>query len=153
MVITQYWAVIFFITQLSIGEISWSPMLATYSCWFAPAGQEGTFFALAAIPLFGAKAAAGYMSGRVLKEFCPPPSKNATAAAVMFNATVVPTDAPVPCSPVVWVIVGCVAVTSPLIILAFMRCLKVPNPAEQVEDVPMDDMTSRDAASSTDDDD
>ena len=141
MTITQYWAVILFITQLSIGEISWSPMLSTYSCWFAPPGQEGTFFALAAIPLFGAKAAAGYMSGKVLKEFCPPAPKNATdvmmAIAGNMTAATVP---PVPCSPVVWVIVGCVAISSPLIILVFMKCLKVPDPRDRLEDVPMSEM-------------
>lgn len=136
MMITEYAAVIVFITQLSIGEITYSPMLSTYSCWFAPAGEEGTFFALATIPLFAAKAGAGYMSGQVLQNFCPAAASNATATTLIAAQ-------PVACSPVVWLIVGCVACSSPLLILLFMRCLKIPDPRDTAP-ISLDDVTFSD---------
>jgi hypothetical protein len=142
MMITQYAAVIFFITQLSIGEITWSPMLATYSCWFAPEGEEGSFFALATVPVFAAKAAAGYMSGQVLKTYCPPQLNGTAVASLSGNVTGVSAlDAP--CSPVVWLIVGFVALSSPLSILACMKCLKIDNP-EDGKVIELDDMTFSD---------
>lgn len=146
MMIVQYWAVFIFIIQLSLGEIIWSPMLSTYSCWFAPEGREGIFFALATIPVFGAKAAAGVMSGQVLKNYCPPHIHNATQVINGTLATVIPPD----CSPVIWTIVAAVACSSPLVILVFYKCIKIPRP--QPEDMKVEmDTTSTDYKFSIDD--
>ena len=135
MMIVQYWAVLFFITQLSLGEITWSPMMSTYSCWFAPEGEEGIFFALATIPLFGAKAVAGYLSGQVLSTYCPP-HQPVNLTMVGLNTTAVMETLPPPpgCSPIVWFIVGCLAMSSPVIILVFMKCIKINDPNKKIAD-------------------
>lgn len=114
MIIVQYWAVFAFIITMSLAEIVWSPMLATYACWFAPQGEEGMYLALSALPVFAAKGGAGWLSGLILSEYCP------------VNGTV--------CHSVIWAFVGLLAVSSPVIIGLAYKLVKIENPTDHIDD-------------------
>lgn len=121
MVIVQYWAVIAFIVTMSLAEIIWSPMLATYACWFAPQGEEGVYLALSALPVFAAKGGAGWLSGTILNNYCP------------SNGTF--------CHSVIWVFVGLLALSSPVIVAIAYKLVKIENPAINIktgEDIGLD---------------
>jgi hypothetical protein len=60
-----------FVTQLSLGESLWSPRLMGYAISVAPKGREGTFSAIASIPIFLSKLPAGILSGFLLTKYCP----------------------------------------------------------------------------------
>jgi len=105
MLIVHYWAVIAFIVTMSLAEIIWSPMLATYACWFAPQGEEGVYLALSALPVFAAKGGAGVLSGEILNHYCPANGDT--------------------CHPVIWAFVGALAASSPLIIGVAYKLVKI----------------------------
>ena len=106
MTVVRYWAVIVFVTVLTVGEALWAPMLQRYTNDFCEPGTEGMFFALATIPLFAAKIISGSLSGFLLDEYCP---GHANCDAGWF----------------IWVIVGCITVSSPLLLLATCRCTRL----------------------------
>lgn len=110
MVFVQYWAVVAFLAVLSLGEIIWSPQLDAYAFYFAPVGKEGIFFALATIPTFLSKIFVGVMSGKLLGAYCPDPSIGSCDQGY-----------------IIWLIVGGVTVSTPLLLLALTRVLKVEN--------------------------
>lgn len=145
MMIIQYWAVVLFITQLSLGEIIWTPMMQAYSCWFTREGKEGIFFALSTIPLFGAKAIAGVLSGALMSAHCPVASHDNTTTAMLSNLTTIvgnftrpPLDTPA-CSPIVWFLVGAFAISSPALVLLFKHFIKIENPATAAPTLSPDD--------------
>jgi proton-dependent oligopeptide transporter, POT family len=68
---TSIWSSIAFVIVLSIGEAVWSPRLYDYTMSVSKEGREGTYGALASAPLFLAKLPVGFMSGYLLKKYCP----------------------------------------------------------------------------------
>lgn len=60
-----------FVVQLSIGEAIWSPRTYEYLMSVAPKGREGTYTAVASIPLFASKVPTGLLSGYLLETYCP----------------------------------------------------------------------------------
>jgi len=107
MITVRYWGVIAFQILLSFGEIIWSPQLDTYTFYFAPRGKEGIFFSLATIPLFAAKVVLGALSGELLELFCSDKGEDCSRGWMM------------------WLWVGVLTLTTPLLLLLLRRCLKI----------------------------
>ncbi|CEL95828.1 unnamed protein product [Vitrella brassicaformis CCMP3155] len=89
-----YTTAIGFVTLLSLGEAIWSPRFYEYTVTIAEKGREGTYMALASTPMFMATLVTGAMSGWLLDTFCPETGSRH--------------------SEMMWFIVGCVSITSPL---------------------------------------
>lgn len=68
---TSIGACIAFVVVLSIGEAIWSPRLYDYTMSVCKEGREGTYMALSSAPLFLAKLPVGFLSGYLLKKYCP----------------------------------------------------------------------------------
>ncbi len=66
-----YGTTVAFLLVLTVGELIWSPRLHEYTAAVAPEGQEGTYFGLAMVPLFGAKTIVSVVSGHMLARWCP----------------------------------------------------------------------------------
>lgn len=86
-------AVVFFVA-FSIGEAIYSPRAVEYTLLLSPNGKEGSYIALAYMPLFLAKFGADILSGNLLQWYCPP-------------------DNPSHC-PTLWLVVGIIALCSPI---------------------------------------
>jgi len=97
----HYAAVIAFIVVESIGESIWAPLFLRYSCEFTPVGREGVYFGLVGIVLFLGKLFGG-LSGELMQRYCP-------AYGDCANGYMV------------WLIVGCVCLSTPLLLLLTCR--------------------------------
>ncbi len=89
----------------SIGEAFWSPRLYEYPAAIAPQGQEASYMALSMLPYFVAKFFAGGLSGALLQAYCPAQG---------------PRD-----SGTLWLIVGLMALATPIGLLVFKRWIRV----------------------------
>ncbi len=96
-----------FVVTLSLGEACWSPRFYEYAVVAAPKGREGTYMALSSAPIFLAKLLAGGMSGALLQSYCPGP----------------------PCEGgrTLWLIIGLVTASSPVLLFACSRCIAGPD--------------------------
>ena len=116
----------------SIGESVWGPRWYDYTMEIAPTGKEGLFGAIAAAPLFLAKLPTGLLSGFLLDHFCPLVGEGCSVGSdsQCGGGAAAPGSAPQPhvergkCDSALWVVVGVVTMTSPLLITAFSRWLK-----------------------------
>lgn len=99
-------AAIIMVVLLSLGEAIWSPRTYDYTYSIAPEGQEASFAALAAAPLFAAKVPVGLLSGYLLSTFCPENGPN-------HGQTM-------------WLIIGLVTLTSPILITLFEKYIREP---------------------------
>lgn len=86
-----------------MGEIFWSPRLYEYTNNVADEGREGTYTALANLPMFAATLLTGQMSGALLSTYCPS-FGNCDGAKV-------------------WALIGVVGMTSPVCLAIFRTCL------------------------------
>lgn len=112
----RYWAAVFFVVQLSIGEAAWSPRWYDLTMAMAPEGREGVFTALSSAPLFVAQLPTGMLSGALLSRFCPAEAEKACEPGA---APPPPGFMPRPCQgKPLWAIIGIVTMASPLIITA-----------------------------------
>jgi len=93
-----YLSAVGFVTMLSLGEACWSPRLYEYTVSIADDGQEGTYMALANMPMFVATLLAGAMSGWLLGTFCPEVTSGQRHPEVM------------------WFLVGCMSIMSPILL-------------------------------------
>ncbi len=100
-----YISTFIFIVFLSIGEALWSPRLYEYSAAIAPRGQEASYMALSMLPYFGGKLAAGALSGWLLETFCPETGQRH--------------------SEIMWMVVGCMALITPVGAYIFRRHIQV----------------------------
>jgi MFS family permease len=100
-----YVSICLFVVLLSIGEALWSPRLFEYAAAIAPKGQEASYMALSVLPYFGAKFFVGIFSGRMLERYCPAEG---------------PRD-----SQTMWLIIGCMAMITPVGIFALRRFIQV----------------------------
>jgi MFS family permease len=101
MAITHYAAVIVFIALAALGEAIWSPLFLKYSCSFTPHGREAAYFGLVGIVLFLGKLLGG-LSGELMQLYCPAPGQCSQGWTV-------------------WLIVGAVAASTPLLMLSTCR--------------------------------
>ena len=100
-----YYTCVLFVVFISLGEGMWNPRLYDYTLSLAPKGMEGTFMALASSPLFLSMIVAGVMSGFLLWGLCP--ADGGSGCGLM------------------WLIIGCVALISPIALLVGYRELKL----------------------------
>jgi dipeptide/tripeptide permease len=101
-------AAVLFVVTLSMGEACYSPRIYEYTTMVAPKGREGTYMALSSAPLFVAKLLAGGMSGALLETFCPAEPFGCAGGRTL------------------WLIVGLVTATSPVLLFACSRCIQPP---------------------------
>lgn len=99
--------------MLSIGEAIWSPRLYDYTMSVAKEGREGTYGALSSAPLFLAKLPVGFMSGYLLKEYCPEEGERR--------------------SKMMWFIIGASTVSSPILMSIFWKYISYKDPDEGVK--------------------
>jgi MFS family permease len=124
-----YGTTVAFLLVLTIGELIWSPRLHEYTAAVAPEGQEGTYFGLAMVPLFGAKTIVSVASGHMLTRWCPEGiGERMRAGEVAFW------DSPY----AMWVILGGIALVGSLSALAlkdwFTRGVEVDAPTATATD-------------------
>jgi hypothetical protein len=118
----RYWAAVFFVVQLSVGEAAWSPRWYDLTMAMAPEGREGVFTALSSAPLFVAQLPTGMLSGALLSRYCP---AEAEAACEPGAAPPAPGFKPRACEgKPLWAIIGIVTLASPLLITAFAPWLR-----------------------------
>jgi len=96
-------ACVAFVSVLSVGEAIWSPRLNDYAMGLAREGKEGAYVALSNAPMFLAKLPAGMLSGYLLQRFCP--------------------EEGVRESRIMWFIIGCVTVISPIMLTVWRTYL------------------------------
>jgi hypothetical protein len=96
------------VVLLSLGEAIWSPRTYDYTYSIAPNGQEASFAALAAAPLFAAKIPVGLLSGYLLNTYCPEGGPNR--------------------GQIMWLIIGIVTLTSPILITLLEKVIREPVP-------------------------
>jgi hypothetical protein len=106
---TTEWACVLFVVFLSIGEAVWSPRLYDYTMSVTQEGREGTYMALSSAPLFLAKLPVGFMSGFLLKTYCPEDGDRQ--------------------SHLMWLIIGLTTCVSPVLLTVFWKYIshKAPN--------------------------
>jgi MFS family permease len=100
-----YISIFFFVVVLSIGEALWSPRLYEYAAAVAPKGQEASYMALSLLPMFVAKFVVGGISGWLLSVFCPAEGPRR--------------------SEVMWFIIGCMALITPVGTYLFRKQIQV----------------------------
>ncbi len=100
-----YVAIVLCVVLYSIGECFYSPRLYEYPATIAPKGQEGSYLALSMLPYFFAKFLVGSISGFLLARYCP--------AEGPRN------------SQMIWLIVGMMALLSPVGLVVFRRYIQV----------------------------
>lgn len=90
---------------ISVGEAFYSPRLYEYPAAIAPKGQEGSYMSLSMLPYFIAKFFVGVLSGWLLQTFCPEVGPRS--------------------SHYIWLIVGLMAVSTPVALIIFKRFIQV----------------------------
>ena len=105
--------IFFFFFLLSIGEAFYSPRLYEYPAAIAPKGQEGSYMSLSLLPYFVAKFFVGALSGWLLTEFCP--------AEGPRN------------SEMMWLIIGAMAMLTPIGLLIFRKYIQVKESGREEE--------------------
>jgi hypothetical protein len=99
--------VIGFIILDSFAESIWSPLFQKYANEFAPPGKEGLFFGMVGMVLFMGKLLGG-ASGELLAHYCP--AQGQCAQGYM-----------------IWLIVGCVTLSTPIFMLASCKWTWIRN--------------------------
>jgi len=99
-------AIVLCVVVYSVGEACYSPRLYEYPAAIAPRGQEGSYLALSLLPYFFAKFVVGSLSGFLLARWCPAEGPRQ--------------------SHLIWLVVGGMAVLTPLGLVAFRRWLQLP---------------------------
>ena len=92
---------------LSAGEAVYSPRLYEYVLYLSPEGGEGAYGALLSMPLFVVKIIAGTSGGILLGDWC---SVGATAGTL---------HAPVRHCRIMWLIIGLIAISTPITLYFF----------------------------------
>ena len=100
-----YVAIVLCVVIYSIGESFYSPRLYEYPAAIAPKGQEGSYLALSMLPYFVAKFFVGAISGFLLARYCPAEGPRHSER--------------------IWLIVGIMALISPLGLIVFRRYIQV----------------------------
>lgn len=100
-----YVSIVLSMILLSVGEAFYSPRLYEYPAAIAPKGQEASYMALSLLPYFVAKFFVGSISGFLLQTYCP-------ASGPRDSGTM-------------WLIIGIMAMTTPIGLLVFRRYIQV----------------------------
>ena len=122
---TSTWVVVMFMITLSLGESIWSPRVYDYTMSIAPEGKEATFSALASAPLFAAKIPVGLLSGYLVAKYLPE-SDSTDAQEVEYGDAHARKN-----GRTVWLIIGLVILTSPLLITLCEKCIREPEKVKE----------------------
>jgi len=87
-----------YLVIMTIGEAMWQPRFLQYAAEIAPPGRTGAYMGVAQLPWFLTKMIAGVYSGWFLTKYCP----KSGALNTEF----------------MWLIFGCIAMASPLLLIA-----------------------------------
>lgn len=110
------------IVVFSIGEMIWSPRLYEYTAAIAPKGREASYMGLSYAPMFFARSAEGPLAGSMLTHYCPPD--------IGSRLTTVPyLQSP----QFMCVILGLIALASPVLIVLFRGVIQKESRLEQDE--------------------
>lgn len=103
------------IIVFAFGELIWSPRLSEYTVTIAPKGREGTYMSMAALPMFIAKPLNGWLSGRLLTEYCPDGVMNdiVSGARSWYNGP-----------EMMWIIFGVIAISSPILVIVLQKFIR-----------------------------
>lgn len=116
------------IVIFSFGELIWSPRLSEYTVTIAPKGREGSYMSMAVLPMFIAKPLNGWLSGKLLTEYCPENVMDdiVSGARGWHNGP-----------EMMWLILGLIAISSPILVLLLKNVIKPdessPKEAEATE--------------------
>jgi dipeptide/tripeptide permease len=102
-----YFSLIVFIIVFTIGEALWSPRLMQFTAQIAPIGKEASYLSLAVLPWFAARLIVGPLSGWLVDRYTP-----AGLPSGIENY---------PDQHMVWLIVGSMAVLTPIALLIFRK--------------------------------
>ncbi len=102
-----YFTLIAFIIVFTIGEAFWSPRLMQFTAQIAPAGKEASYLSLAVLPWFAARLIVGPLSGWLVDRYTP---EGLPAGLENY-----------PQQHMIWVIVGSIAVITPIALLVFRK--------------------------------
>jgi MFS family permease len=116
MMISQYWSVVLFVVVMAIGESIWSPLFDRYVCEFTQKGQEGIFFGLAGVINAFSRIFVSSASGLLLQRFCPSLGNCSEGKWI-------------------WLIAGCMAMVTPILLLVTMKCTRVIRINEDYKEV------------------
>ena len=98
----------------SVGEVIWSPRLYEYTAAIAPKGREASYMGLSNMPMFFARMAVGPISGFMLVRYCNEDMNATTAASLPFSQS----------PQFMWLILACLALTSPVLILLLRKVIQ-----------------------------
>ncbi len=103
------------IVIFAFGEVIWSPRLSEYTVTIAPKGQEASYMGLAALPMFLAKPINGWLSGKLLTNYCPENVLDdlISGARNFWNGP-----------EFMWLIYALLAISSPILVYALKNVIK-----------------------------
>ena len=103
------------IVVFAVGEVIWSPRLQEYTVTIAPKGREGSYLSFSVLPMFLAKPLNGFLSGRLLAEYCPEGVLDEISAGTRSY-----TEGP----EMMWVIFAVIAISSPILIILLRNVIR-----------------------------
>lgn len=93
------WGLFTFVVLMTVGEAMWQPRFLQYAAEIAPEGRTGAYMGVAQFPWFLTKMIVPVYSGWFLAHYCPEPGKGVNQSGTM------------------WLIFGCVAMTSTVLLI------------------------------------
>jgi dipeptide/tripeptide permease len=114
-----FFVMIVYVMVFTVGEAIWSPRLLQFTAEIAPAGREGSYIALSYLPFFAAKLVVGPLSGWLLTTYTPERTfilKLADEPLRVMGAV-----SPYADHGMIWLIVGGMALVSPIAFVAFAK--------------------------------
>lgn len=103
------------IIVFAVGEVIWSPRLQEYTVTIAPKGREGSYLSFSVLPMFLAKPLNGFLSGRLLADYCPEGVLDEISAGTRSY-----TEGP----EMMWVIFAAIAISSPILIILLRNVIR-----------------------------
>ena len=114
-------AAILFMILLSFGEALYSPRLYDYAMALAPDRQEGAYSTLASAPLFLVTLVTGAIGGDLLEHYCNANQITTNTVTTIILSTESPLEQWKDSCQFMWLIIGCIALTTPFILFT-SRC-------------------------------
>lgn len=116
-----YFSLMLFVIIFTIGEAFWSPRLMQFAATVAPKGKEASYIALAVLPTFIGKLMAGPLSGWLVSTYTPEIPELKGAPGILAVGEI---GARYANHYMVWVIVGSIAMITPIGLVIFRKAFK-----------------------------
>jgi len=106
------------ILVFTVGEVYWSSIFTSYALGQALEGQEASYTALVSLPALAVKLPTSLLSNALIQHYCPPPTPPSTAL--------------LPCDGThMWLVIGAIALITPVSLIVGVRCLNRRLPQKQ----------------------